>query len=314
MWWLMALLSGCWLEYVDSANPEELDPAFYEAGEKLHGLPGEGGGSAIPFSNYDGPKVTVYGTVTGSENMAVDVDVRVPEDSAPGGMLGLGKVLMDGPGTFELQVPVDQGFVELQAFQDPDKDGPSTSDPFAQAQIEVGSSDMEVTMELVAGGWSMGGPVHQDMPAGAGEGGVGSQMVPPDPDQPDPFASYGGSRVSVGGLLQYHSTATVDLDIFRSNRAASGGREMIGKLKLSTGSYELRVPEHFGPIILEAFIDLDGNMRADPTDPMGAYSGNPLRVGDNDVWNVDINISIQENGKMPSRAAPAGAGGGGMGL
>ena len=89
---------------------------------------------------------------------------------------------------------------------------------------------------------------------------------------------------------------------------------MVGKLKMSTGDYALRVPEHFGPIILEAFIDLDGNMRGDPTDPKGAYSGNPLRIGDNDVWNVNINIFVQEDGKMPGQAAPAGAGGGGMGI
>jgi hypothetical protein len=307
---LLGLLSGCWLEYVDSANPEELDPVFYEAAIKSQGQPGVGGGSAIPFSDYEGEKVTVYGTVIGGEKMAVDVDVRIPDASAPGGMIGLGKVLMEGPGNFELQVPVDQGFVELQAFQDPDTDGPSASDPFAQAQIEVGSSDLEVSMELVAGGWSMTGPVHQDMPAGSLSGVISTEMVPPDPDQPDPFAGYGGSRVSVGGLLGYDTNATVDLDIFRSNRAVSGGREMIGKLKLSTGNYELRVPEHFGPIILEAFIDLDGNMRADSTDPMGAYSGNPLRVGDNDVWNVDLYLSVQESGKMPTRAAPSGAGGG----
>jgi hypothetical protein len=295
------------MEHVDSAHPEELDPIFYEAVIKSQGQPGVGGGSSIPFSDDEGPKVMLYGTVRASENMAVDVDVRVPDATAPGGMLGLGKVLMEGPGTFELAVPVNKGLVELQAFQDPDTDGPSTSDPFAQAHIEVGTSDVEVTLELVAGGWSMGGPVHQNMPSGSEGGELGTQGVPPDPDQPDPFASYSGHRVRVGGRLSYQEAGTVDLDIFQESPSARGGRQMIGKLKLSTGSYELEIPEHFGALIFEAFIDLDGNMRADATDPMGSYIGNPIRVGDVDIWNVDINLSVQDDGKMPTPAAPAGA-------
>ena len=65
----------------------------------------------------------------------------------------------------------------------------------------------------------------------------------------------------------------------------------------------LEVPEHFGPIVLEAFIDLDGNMGSDQTDPMGAYSGNPLRVGDRSVSNVDITLEVQPDGRMPRKAA-----------
>ena len=303
-------------EYVDSENPEELDPAFYEAALKAQGLPGVGGGSAIPFSDYDGPMVTVYGTVTGGGKMSVDVDVRVPDSSAPGGMLGLGKILMpDGPGTFELQVPVDQGTVELQAFQDPDADGPSSTDPFAMVSLEVWDEDIEVSMELVDGGWSLSGPVHKEVPHGVPEDVGGGESVSPDPDQPDPFASYGGARVSVGGTLHFDGAATVDLDLFRPDSSRPGGREQLGKLKLTAGTYELRVPEHFGRLLLEAFIDLDGNNRPDPSDPMGAYNdGRPLSVGDNDVWNVDIYLSIQQDGKMPKSAAPPGAGGGGSGI
>ena len=311
---LVLLSTGCWLEFVDTANPTELDPAFYEAAIQNQGMPGVGGGSAIPFSDYDGEKVTVFGTVIGEERISIDVDVRIPDASAPGGMLGLGKILMDGPGSFELQVPMNQGTIELEAFQDRDADGPSTSDPFAHVAIDVGDEDLEVSMELEEGSFRRGGPVHQEMPAGAPGGAEVMAMVPPDPEQPDPFGEMDGPKVSVGGALYYEGSVTVDLDIFRANTALPGGREMIGKLKLSTGSYELRIPQHYGPIILEAFIDLNGNMRADPSDPMGAFSGNPLRVGDNDIWNVDIQLSIQDDGMMPVAPAPEGASGGGRGI
>ena len=312
--WVCLVLTGCWLEYVDTANPAELDPAFYEAAFQSQGMPGVGGGSAIPFADFEGDMVMVIGTVEGEERIAIDVDVRIPDASAPGGMLGLGKILMDGPGTFELAVPVDQGTVELEAFQDRESDGPSTSDPFAHVSIDVGSEDLEVTLVLEEGSFRRGGPVHQEMPAGSPGGAEVSSMVPPDPDQPDPFGNLSGSKVTVAGTLHYDGSVTVDLDIFRANSAEPGGREMIGKLKLPIGPYELRIPQHYGPIILEAFIDLNGNMRADPTDPMGAFSGNPLRVGDNDIWNVDIHLSVRDDGMMPVAPAPEGASGGGRGI
>ena len=102
-------VSGCWLEHVDMVNPAPLDPAFYEAALKSQGQPGQGGGNAIPFSGDDGPKIMVTGTVKAQQSAAIDVDVRVPDSSEQGGVRQEGKVLMDGPGTFELAVPINQG-------------------------------------------------------------------------------------------------------------------------------------------------------------------------------------------------------------
>ena len=289
-------VSGCWLEHVDMVNPAPLDPAFYEAALKSQGQPGQGGGNAIPFSGDDGPKIMVTGTVKAQQSAAIDVDVRVPDSSEQGGVRQEGKVLMDGPGTFELAVPINQGSVVLQAFQDLNADGPDSSDPFAQVELSVGEEDLQIEMNLEVGAFTMGGPTHQEMPHSEGVG----QSMGVDPDQPDPFSSHSGSRVTISGTLVYSENATVDLDIWRPSRSAPGGREFVGKMKLATGDYSLEVPEHFGPIVLEAFIDLDGNMGGDPTDPMGAYSGNPLRVGDRSVsmwtlhWKFNRMVACRE--------------------
>ena len=84
--------------------------------------------------------------------MAIDIDIRVPDPSAPGGMAGKGKILLERPGEFKLAVPKNLGSLELQAFQDIDSDGPNASDPFAQKTIDVAGEDIEgLELTLVVG-------------------------------------------------------------------------------------------------------------------------------------------------------------------
>lgn len=299
-------LSACWLEEV-TGEPVPLDPAFYEAVEATQGQPGIGGGSAVPFSAEEGEMVMVRGTITSSLEDPIDVDVRTPDATQEGGVRGHGKILLDTPGPFELAVPKGLGPLELQAFQDAGGDGPTADDPFAQAAVNVGDSDLEgVVMVLEVGAHGVGGPSHSEAAPGAPGGGPGGG---PGSSGSDPFAGTDGPRVTLRGKLVWEGAETVDLDLFAPDPQSAGGRRMLGKLMRAPGAYEIEVPAGFGPLILEAFIDINTNGPG-PGDPMGRHAGNPVVVGDSDVGDVDIVLSVPEDGRMPmgEPAPPPGDG------
>ena len=124
----------------------------------------------MPFSSVKTDKVWVSGIVMSDDDMAIDIDIRVPDPSAPGGMAGKGKILLERPGEFKLAVPKDLGSLELQAFQDIDSDGPNASDPFAQLTIAVEADDIQgIELKLVSGARGAA-PVHQEVaPEQSGE-------------------------------------------------------------------------------------------------------------------------------------------------
>lgn len=295
----LALLPGCWLEKV-TGEPVPLDPAFYEAVEAQQGMPGVGGGDAIPFGSHDGETVMVIGTVTGPTDDAVDLDVRTPDPTVEGGMKGHGKLLLEEPGPFELKVPKNLGKLELQAFQDAEADGPTSDDPFAQVLLQVDDVDVtDVTLELVAGARGQGGPEHSAAAPGAPGGGPGGGAG----GGQDLFAGASGDRVTVRGTLVYDGEGSVDLDVFVPDESTAGGRRMLGKLMRAPGAYEISVPAGYGPLILEAFIDVNQNGPG-AGDPMGRYEGNPVVVGNSDVDGIDIVLAIPADGRMPM-GAPA---------
>jgi len=278
-----------------------LDPRFYAAVEATQGLPGEGGGTSVPFHNYTGETVLVTGVITSGQKGPVDIDVRVPDPSAEGGVSGKGKLLLDQPGIFELTVPIGLGDLELQAFQDPDKDGPGADDPFAQVNISVGEGDLpEVDMALVPGARGAD-PVHKEAAAGAAGGGIvqassvdGAPLHKEAPAgsgavQTDPFEGILGPRISVSGHIRYPGTSVVDIDLFRPDDNSPGGRDLIGKLKFAAGPYSFKVPKGFGPLVLEAFADQDNNGPSSG-DPMGSYQDNPLIIGSKDIVGIDLHL------------------------
>lgn len=338
---LVVVLGGCWLEKV-TGEPVPLDPRFYEAVEATQGDPGVGGGDAIPFSDHDGATVMIRGTATSPMDGAIEIDVRTPDPTAEGGVKGHGKVQLDGLGPFELQVPSGLGKLELQAFQDPDADGPGGDDPFAQISLDVGDEDLEgVVFELVPGargtsggpthseappgapgGDPGGGPVHQDVPPGSGEGqpmaGEGQPMAGSDEGQPPPgegspspggmppFVGLTNNSVTLSGTLIWPDAppgALIDLDLFRPSDTAGGGREMLGKLKTPVGAFSFEAPEDFGLLVIEAFIDIDGNGPGQG-DPMGTYSGNPISIGTRDITGISIPLTVTESGYMPGNEPP----------
>ena len=297
---LMFLISGvhagCLLERV-TGEEIPLDPRFYAAVEEARGTADQGGGSSMPFSSVKTEKVWVSGTVTSDDDMAIDIDIRVPDPSAPGGMSGKGKILLERPGDFKIAVPKDLGSLELQAFQDIDSDGPNASDPFAQTTISVQAADVEgVELVLVVGARGAA-PVHQDVaPEQSGEQPKGI------PDNPDPFGGVAGNRVELSGNISCaQSCLGVDLDIFVPDDQSPGGRKMLGKMKLQEGPYVIMIPENFGLLILEAFVDFDANGPG-VGDLMGVYEGNPIPIAGSSVLDVNLSLDVSMDGKMPMQA------------
>ena len=143
-------LFGC-LERV-TGEPVPLDERFYKSAESRHGDPNKGDGTSDPFASMDGEKITVSGIVSCETMGSIDLDFRTPDPSIEGGMKGQGKLLLDRPGVFTLQVPKNTGSVEVQAFQDVLGDGPSFDDPFAQITFEVQTEDiLDLEIQLVEG-------------------------------------------------------------------------------------------------------------------------------------------------------------------
>ena len=58
------------------------------------------------------------------------------------------------------------------------------------------------------------------------------------------------------------------------------------------------VPENFGWLILEAFVDFDANGPG-VGDLMGVYEGNPIEIANSTVSNVNLTLDVSMDGKMP---------------
>ena len=292
---IVFLLFACLERVTGEAVP--LDEGFYAAAEANRASPdgGEGGGGT-PFSGFSGTKVRIKGILISSAPLPVDIDLRTPDSSAPGGMARQGKVMLEAPGEFEIMVPVNIGTVELQAFQDLDGDGPNGEDPFGDLRVDVEESDLTgLTIELKEGGHAehMQQTQSPQQPSGAGQ-----------QENPDPFGSFPGARISLKGTMRCEiDCALVDLDVFQPDDQSPGGRKMLGKVKIPPGEYVLEVPINFGPLILEAFVDFD-NDGPGIGDLMGRYEGNPVQILSSAVSNIDINLAASTNGKMPMGEQP----------
>ena len=295
MMWLFVM--ACFERVTGEEIP--LDPRFYAAVEEARGSEAQGGGSSVPFSSVKTNKVSVSGIVTSEDDMAVDIDVRVPDPNAPGGMSGKGKILLERPGEFELMVPVGLGSLELQAFQDLDSDGPNATDPFAQVTISVEAEAItNVELQLVVGARGAA-PVHQEVqPEQSGE------MPKGIPENPDPFGGVAGNRVELSGVLTCGQDCSgIDLDLFMPDQLSPGGRKMLGKMKMQSGDFVIMVPENYGPLILEAFVDFGGDGPG-VGDLMGVYEFNPVLVGSDNLSGIDIKLTQSVDGKMPMQPPP----------
>ena len=293
--WMVFLAAGC-LERV-TGEEVPLDPRFTEQAEVMEQGTDTGGPAHTeqehavveheevdppqPFADFEGERVTVSGTIVAEKSLAVDLDVSRKDESSPGGMKSEGKVLFAEPGPFEVQVPVSVGDIRLVAFQDPDEDGPSETDFYAELEVTVGTEPVaDLVIALVQGGRSSGasgsGSVHTEAPPGFGSG----QSPPPDgkaADQ-DPFADIEGERIEVSGTIVYAGSGVIDLDLFQPSESAPGGRKLLGKLKKSAGPFSLQVPRTLGALELDAFADQTGDGPSGD-DPRGQLRGIDLTQG-----------------------------------
>ena len=257
--------------------------------QQLAAALGHGGGGAVqdPFADHDGAWTTVGGALTGVSEGKVEVDLRVPDASAPGGNRPLGKVYLSvGGGRYELRVPQDLGTLMLEVFQDQTSDGPSADDPYASATLSVGPTSVGRDLDLVVG--ARGAP-------GAGDGG----------DQPSGpsgggsvFTSLGDDPITVSGRHELSAAAQaatgsgqVDLDVFAQDGANEAGRALLGKLKIVPGDFSFKAPRDFGALELEAYVDVDSDGPT-PGDPFGSCASNPVKIGDTDVQGLILSLEV----------------------
>ena len=135
--------------------------------------------------------------------------------------------------------------------------------------------------------------------------GVPAEPAPGVPDAPPPGKGVPeGPSIRLSGRVSAPAEVTgpVRIDAFDGDqRDLSGPRPAVvavGHLA-GPGDFELSVPAGSGPLWLGAYMDIDGNGRPDPTDPVGWYSGNPL-TGEGDQAGLDLVLAIE--------APPDGAG------
>jgi len=251
------------------------------------------------FSDVEGERVVISGTISSDIAGPVDLDVALVDDSAPGGLDNQGKLMVKALGAFSLEAPAGIGTLQLAAFQDLNKDGPSADDPYAELRVEVGSVAVEqVDFTLVVGARNSagaGGPEHVEAPPGFGSG----QAPPPDgsPTQSDPFASYAGERVQVSGRLVWDGPGVVDMDLFTPDSSATGGRKLLGKLKKNVGAFSLTVPAILDRLEIDAFADRTGDGPSGD-DPRG--SAKDIQLTDGDVTGLEIVLaSLEEDAPPP---------------
>lgn len=292
--WLLTL-GGCLEKVTGEFIP--LDPRYTEGHEEggenradpgaEHGEVAPGGGG-VPWADYDGETVVVRGVVESTSGGSVQIDVAEPDASAPGGVVRRGSVALPAPGPFELKVPSTIARIELQAFQDPDVDGPSEQDPFAAASVDV-ASGAEVTLTLVAGargqpsGPSGTAPEHVEAAPGAPGGSGGGAPAPPSVFPQD------GPMVSLSGKVSATLEGPISIDFFKTDPTSGAGRTFLFKQEVQQGTWSAKFPVDFGQIEIDAYQD---PKRDGPTegDPITRYEKNPITVGDSDLTGIDLLI------------------------
>ncbi len=281
----LVMLAGCLEKVTD--QPVPLDPRYYEGHDEAEAEAGntEGaGGGAEPWADSTAARFELTGVITSSGEGPVQLDLGEPDASAPGGTKRAGVVQLEGPGPFTIKVPVTVKKLQLQAFQDPDSDGPSEQDPFAQTEIALdGKAPAEpLALTLVAGARSMSGgptPAPPGAPGGSGQAPGGAPNGAPPPGGGG--APGGGMStlppqsaptVTIAGTVRTPRSTTVLVDVFQSGTDAPGGRTYLGRVAVEPGAFSFALSAALGKVELEAYQDLTGDSRSadDPvarTDP-----------------------------------------------
>lgn len=286
----LLFLIGCLERVTGEAVP--LDPRFYAGrsdGEGQPADPNKGGTGDGAYADYKGETVHVAGTITAPAEGPIQVDVNEFDASAPGGVMRVGALHLNESGPFELNVPKTVPRLQLQAFQDPDVDGPSEQDPFAELVIDLGDGAPKepVALVLVLGARGKGGGPGGGAPGSPGGDPNGGQ--PPGGPPPGDGPVLGdGPRVTVGGTVTASRDLPIYLDFFKVDPEAAGGRAYLFKKSVNAGPWTQELPADLGPLEVEAYQDLTGDSRTG--DDPSARTQSPVIVGSENVKGIDLDV------------------------
>jgi hypothetical protein len=263
---------------------------------------------ALPFENYSGATTTLSGEVIALLAQGVAMDVWKVAPDNPGRRQLLGTFVLEGTGAFSARVPADLGHIALEFHQDISGDGPTNDDPFAMLTLEVVGetiSGLEARLEYGARE-QLGRQSHHEAAPGAPRDGMGAATAAPGetsapvhldmpthrtmpPGAPmegggdsealfalDPCKEVPGPRVHLKGeIIREAGSEPVDIDIFQVDAEGPGGRVYLCKTKRRPGPFELEVPASQGALLLEAFVDREGDGPSSD-DPFVACPCNPV--------------------------------------
>lgn len=279
--------------------------------------PNAGGTGDGCYIGYKGETVKLAGIVVATEKIPIQIDVNEPDADAPGGQRRACALHLPEPGPFEADVPAKLASLRLQAFQDPDVDGPSDNDPFAQTEVLIGGvAPAPLELLLIVGARGSGGspgggtpaspgtPPPEGAPTGEGtegsvvpappgapggppvEGGAATGTPSPPPPGADAFPE--GPRIRLSGTINATSSAVVSLDFFRNDGVGQGGRTFLFKLPTPPGAWSQAIPVGYGPVVIEAFQDLTSD---GPTpDDIRADKAVEVSVGAEDIPALDFTL------------------------
>jgi hypothetical protein len=303
----LLLMVACSVERVTGENVP-LDPRFYAGrndGEGQPADPNAGGTGDGPYVGYKGETIHLEGAIEVAAPGQVQIDVMEFDPASPGGVKRAGclKQLADS-GPFSIDIPTTVAKIELQAFQDPDSDGPSDKDPYAEAVVDLGNGAPAepVKLKLVAGARQMlaqggagggapgspgGDPNGGNHDAVGPGGGDGKPSGPPSGGDGLSFKS-DGPTVSVSGTVTTTRKIPVTLDFWLVDGQGPGGRTYLGHVKVDAGAWSQKVPANLGPLLVEAYQDVTGDSRTgdDPATAMTA----PVTIGTTDVSGIDLAV------------------------
>ncbi|MEN9785924.1 MAG: hypothetical protein RLZZ299_1188 [Pseudomonadota bacterium] len=246
---LALVLGGCLERVTDQPIP--LDPRFYAGRTEEAGAAGAGGSD--PWPGYEGEMHALTLVVRSATRSGIQLDLGEEDPSSPGGTKRAGVVTLEGPGTYELRVPVTVRKCQLQAFQDVDGNGPSEKDPFASADVllDGGPPKDPVVLELEVG--KRGGPGGGGG-ASVGSGGVAGMNTLPPPQPP---------VVSVSGTVSSGRALPVLLDVFQLGTKERGGRTYLGRVTVAVGTFRVDLSQSLGRVALEPYQDLTNDSRTE---------------------------------------------------
>jgi hypothetical protein len=244
---LALVLGGCLERVTDQPIP--LDPRFYAGHAEEAGAAGAGGSD--PWPGYEGEMHTLTLVVRSSTRSGIQLDLGEADPSSPGGTKRAGVVALEGPGTYELRVPVTVRTCQLQAFQDVDGNGPSEKDPFASVDVSLESGPPKDPVVLALEVGKRGGP----------GGGVAATTAEPvrmntlPPPQPP--------VVVVSGTVTSGRALPVQLDVFQLGTKERGGRTYLGRVAVAVGAFRVDLSRSLGRVALEPYQDLTNDSRTE---------------------------------------------------